>query len=152
MLNLCRGSYYINVIGNVLGDSSWTMGRYDGAVGYGENCAYMLGFPNTAGSSLSEQVDWPEYIGTLPDPNVLATILRNANYDYYNHAVVYASGLGHDVPASLFYSSKPSWFGSLAWPAIGPDVSGYVTDIPAVRRWKTYAVSGNLDDLFTDVS
>jgi hypothetical protein len=28
------------------------------------------------------------------------------------------------LPASFFLASKPSWFGSLAWPSIGPDVSG----------------------------
>jgi len=152
MLMLCRGSYYINVLGNVLGDSSWTMDRYDVSAGGYNNAAYQLGYPNVFGNSLTPNVSWPAYVGTLPDPNVLGTLLRNANYDYYHHAVVYADGLGHSVPASLFYSSKPSWFGSLQWPPIGPDVSGYVTDIPAVRRWKTYAVSGNLDDLFTDVS
>ena len=27
------------------------------------------------------------------------------------------------LPASLYLSSKPSWFGSLPWPPIGPDVS-----------------------------
>src|SRR5262249_49883285 len=27
------------------------------------------------------------------------------------------------LPASLFIPSKPSWFGSTPWPAIGPDVS-----------------------------
>jgi hypothetical protein len=152
MLTLCRGSYYINVIGNVLGDASWTMARYDATNISGEDCAYGLGYPNASGVSLTPGVSWPEYSGSYPDANVLATLLRNANYDYYNHAVVYASGLGHDVPASLFYSSKPSWFGSLAWPAIGPDVSGYVTDIPAQRRWKNYQSSGNLDDLFTDMN
>jgi hypothetical protein len=28
------------------------------------------------------------------------------------------------LPASFYLSSKPAWFGSHAWPAIGPDVSG----------------------------
>jgi hypothetical protein len=28
------------------------------------------------------------------------------------------------LPASFYLSSKPSWFGSIPWPAIGPDVSG----------------------------
>lgn len=28
------------------------------------------------------------------------------------------------MPASFYYSSKPSWWGSIAWPAIGPDVTG----------------------------
>lgn len=29
-----------------------------------------------------------------------------------------------DLPASFVYSSKPSWWGSLRWPGIGPDVTG----------------------------
>ena len=27
------------------------------------------------------------------------------------------------LPASFYYASKPSWFGSIAWPPIGPDVT-----------------------------
>ena len=152
LLTLLRGSYYISVIGNVLGDASWTLTEYDGGVGSGDIVAYALGFPSVWDWDSGEDSEWPDYDNSIPDPNVLATLLRNANYDYFHHAVVYAAGLGHDIPASLFYSSKPSWFGSLEWPPIGPDVGGLITDIPAQRRWKTYLVSGNIDDLFTDVS
>src|SRR5207247_11001311 len=28
------------------------------------------------------------------------------------------------LPASLYRSSKPSWWGTMPWPAIGPDVTG----------------------------
>jgi hypothetical protein len=28
------------------------------------------------------------------------------------------------LPASFYYASKPDWFGSVAWPPIGPDVDG----------------------------
>ena len=28
------------------------------------------------------------------------------------------------LPNSFYLSSKPSWFGSMAWPAIGPDITG----------------------------
>jgi hypothetical protein len=28
------------------------------------------------------------------------------------------------LPSSFYLPSKPSWFGSVAWPAIGPDVTG----------------------------
>ena len=35
------------------------------------------------------------------------------------------TGAGQNaMPASFYLSSKPSWFGSLTWPPIGPDVSG----------------------------
>lgn len=30
----------------------------------------------------------------------------------------------HVLPNSLYLSSKPSWWGSVAWPPIGPDVTG----------------------------
>jgi hypothetical protein len=34
-----------------------------------------------------------------------------------------ATGQG-PMPASFYLSSKPTWFGTVAWPPIGPDVSG----------------------------
>jgi len=45
------------------------------------------------------------------------------------------------MPASFYYSSKPSWWGSTPWPANGPDVSsgniadggGYANHIPAAN-------------------
>ena len=43
----------------------------------------------------------------------------------------------HNLPTSMYLSSKPSWFGNIPWPPIGPDVtggqdtSGHVYDIPA---------------------
>jgi len=30
----------------------------------------------------------------------------------------------HALPASFYLSSKPSWWGTMPWPAIGPDVMG----------------------------
>ncbi|MCK7489980.1 MAG: hypothetical protein MZU79_06990 [Anaerotruncus sp.] len=38
----------------------------------------------------------------------------------------------HVLPASLYLSRRlRSWFGSSAFPAIGPDVTGYAQNIPA---------------------
>jgi hypothetical protein len=49
--------------------------------------------------------------GISPYPNLLPTIGD--------------TGAGQSaMPASLYLSSKPSWFGSIPWPPIGPDVSG----------------------------
>jgi hypothetical protein len=35
------------------------------------------------------------------------------------------------LPPSLYLAGKPSWFGSVAWPPIGPEVSGMVSPLPA---------------------
>ena len=78
-----------------------------------------------------------------------STLLRHGNYDYFNQAAVWDPAItDHTIPASLFYSSKPSYFGALQWPPIGPDVAGLVTDIPAKARWNAYMISGNKNDLF----
>jgi hypothetical protein len=84
-----------------------------------------------------------------PDGAVKSTLLRHGNYDYYHKDVVWDSGISsRALGASLFYSSKPAYFGSLQWPPIGPDVAGLVTPIPAQARWNAYQSSGVLSDLF----
>ena len=86
-----------------------------------------------------------------PDPAVASTLLRHANYDYFHKDVVWDSTIAsRAIPDSLYYSSKPAFFGSLQWPPIGPDVSGLVTNIRAKARWNAYLTSGNLADLFEE--
>jgi hypothetical protein len=73
------------------------------------------------------------------DPLVATTLMRWGNYDTVNNAVRWQasevpSGISpygnavpnsQTLPASLYLSSKPSWWpASIPWPAIGPDVIG----------------------------
>jgi hypothetical protein len=52
------------------------------------------------------------------------------------------------LPASLFLTAKPAWFGTTPWPAIGPDVtggsdqSGHAYDIPAKRCYTALHLAG----------
>lgn len=69
---------------------------------------------------------------------------------FYNHqnVIFYAAnqpgitdeGDSADLPDSLYLTDKPSWWFDQGrcrpWPAIGPDVSGYVIDIPAKDRFE----------------
>ncbi len=77
------------------------------------------------------------------DPQTSAYLMRWGNWDTVNNAsrfvsgevptglAIYANAVpsictsegSGDCPASFYYSSKPSWFGSVAWPLAGPDVS-----------------------------
>lgn len=56
------------------------------------------------------------------------TFLRHANYDSATGSVSYSGSLTHTLPASFYLSSKPSWFGSTPFPAIGSDVTGGLSD------------------------
>jgi len=151
MVNLNRGSYYHNVVGNVLGASTWNAVALEmtGDPEMNNGYIYRLGYPNMGNNDYSAETAWPLYNGSYPDAKVKTTLLRHGNYDYLNRATVWDPAISDQtLPASLFYSSKPSYFGSLQWPPFGPDVPGYAAGIPAQTRWEAFLGSGKLSDLF----
>jgi hypothetical protein len=127
---------YLNVIGNVLGDGV-TQKVYEcnasttsaGNCGSGEDASiYVTGWSGNGGSKNS-----------MPnDPKVGSTMMRWGNWDTVNNATRFnaaevPSGISpyanavpssQALPASFYRSSRPSWWGNMPWPAIGPDVSG----------------------------
>lgn len=147
MISLERGSYYHNIVGNVLGSASWSgpgtfLYEMTGEPGYNQQSViYRLGYPNVANNMLAETVDnaWKDtYTINYPDSQVAATLIRHGNYDYKNAAIVWdASNPDHAVPASLYYSSKPAYFGNRPWPAFDHENPGAaaVTNIPAGYRY-----------------
>jgi hypothetical protein len=48
--------------------------------------------------------------------------LLHGNYENLGQKTVWASGMSQVLPASLYLPGKPAWWGSSAFPAIGPDV------------------------------
>ncbi len=152
LVDFCRGGYYHTVVGNIIGDSSYSPAVYefDGVAAI--NCCYILGYPGMDSISMAQFTGQP-FVGwdkpvTVPDADVAGTILRHGNFDYYNNAPQYLPDVTHIIPSSLFYGSRPAYWGSLDWPAIGPDVTGYVKQTPASRRWANYLASGDVADLF----
>lgn len=143
MIDLLRYSYYQNVMGNVLGDPSWNILEYEftGQKPYTTTQAiYRIGYPNIGNNAYVPgnspgNVDAPGL-----DPKVEETLVRWGNYDYFNHTTLWRDAdiptdvnvpLTNSLPASFYLSTRPSWFGSLQFPPIGPDVSGLRGDIPA---------------------
>jgi hypothetical protein len=53
-----------------------------------------------------------------------ASTLIHGDYSNITSAIQWATGITHTLPASFYHATKPSWWGSLPWPAIGPDVTG----------------------------
>ncbi|MBZ5723517.1 MAG: hypothetical protein LAP87_00830 [Acidobacteriia bacterium] len=67
--------------------------------------------------------------GVCPSPRsacpMYATSFFHGNYDHATATVTWDAGHpNHALPASFYLAAKPSWWGSLPWPAIGPDVTG----------------------------
>jgi hypothetical protein len=129
-----ENNYYENLVGNVLCHDGCS-GTYEYGEGGSKVSVYKLGYQSPGD-------------GSLPvDAQVVATLLRHGNYDYVTQTTVWdATITNHDLPASLYLSGKPVWFGTTPWPAIGPDVDGLVNKIPAQFRWE--ALQGY--PIFTD--
>jgi hypothetical protein len=150
-VQLKRLGYYYNMVGNILGSANQNPVAY--AIGCGGPVIYQLGYPNI-GNCRTRPWDGFTPTGGYPDPKVAATLLRWGNYDYLNRATRFvASEIPGGVPVpssqtivnSYYYSSKPAWWpAGIAWPPIGPDVtggngdtSGHVNKIPAQVCWET---------------
>ena len=93
-------------------------------------------------------------------------MMRWGNYDtvhasvQWNSAEVPTSGMkyvngnavpsGHSLPNSLYMNGKPGWWGSMPWPAIGPDVSGgqgpggFAYQTPAYLCFQNGSFSGGM--------
>jgi hypothetical protein len=140
------GGRFFNLVGNVLGTNSY----HTTYAALSDTSIYYLGVTDTA----------------LPnDPLVASTMMRWGNYDTVNDASRFLSGevpsglakyanavpSSQTLPNSFYLSAKPSWFGSIAWPPIGPDVTGgfdastgnHVHKIPARVCYENSAKDGN---------
>jgi hypothetical protein len=139
-VNIWAFNRFVNVVGNVLGTPDYHRVYEDSTSpvatrGWPERSIYVLGFSGAG-----------EYQPLGNDPLVMSTMLRWGNFDYATNQTHWnpdevPSGLGvpppGTLPASLWLSARPGWWGTVPWPAIGPDVSGgddragYACRIPA---------------------
>jgi hypothetical protein len=131
-VGLAYGSWWDSFIGNVIGREGQMAGwSYDdpsmttktavwGHGGIGN--LWMLGYD-------------PERWGMAPDPMTLSTMIRGGNFDYLGNEVVWSSGLqAQTLPASLYLTAKPGFFGSYQWPWVDPTGSTKLHALPAKAR------------------
>ena len=128
-VNIWAKNRLANIIGNVLGTSGYHTVYEDsqtlsGTPGNPDRSIYVLGY-----SGVEETIN-----SSVPyDPLAVSSLLRWGNFDYatnqthWNSVEIPAGNAvpaTHTLPSSLFLSSKPNWWGTMLWPAIGPDVTG----------------------------
>lgn len=128
-LNIQASNRFVNIVGNLLGNSAWHTNAYqlDETTAPGSaKTIYRLDFVDDSGAT--------NYF----DAQVAATLLRHGNYDTVNGAIVWDAGIADHSPAnSMYLASKPSWFGSAPWPpydSASPSSNSY-TNIPAGYRF-----------------
>ena len=116
---------YPNFVGNVLGGSglSWTSDETGATRDTSGGYVWSWGFHLDGGTTR---------VSTTPRD----TALRGGNYSAYTQQATWdASITDHNIPASLYLSSKPAFFGALPWPAIGPELNPMVGRLPAKDRY-----------------
>ena len=115
-------SFYYDVPGFVLNQVSFL--EYPSGRGY-DNYAYLwtLGYGETSddgsGTGCSSGVPPPCHKNGTSE-----TDLFHGNFDNINGSITWTAGISHALPDSLYLTSKPYWWGSLVYPATGPDVTG----------------------------
>jgi hypothetical protein len=131
-LEISIQQHYYSAVGNVLGipnlhtnwsnanlfsaNCSWTPTRSQPTV-YGLGCAGGYG-------------------GTY-DAAVRSTTILHGNYDYKTNGVAFwDGGADHALRNSMYYSSKPAFFGKCDWPAFGPDLSPVTRTLPAKAHYE----------------
>jgi hypothetical protein len=139
-IDLCSGQDYYSFVGNVLGNSPGLHATWSGAVLRGNDPFATRA--NPAVYSLSNTTPGSHGTGSCEDimfttaPSSDSTVLLQGNYDFKTAGVAFWADANHTLSNSIYYSSKPSFFGSCTWPGIGPDITPVATiSMPAYNRY-----------------
>jgi hypothetical protein len=124
-IGLMEGHKWYSFVGNVLGMANQPLTGYvlDAPFPWGDNPIGMwrLGYN-------------PENWAAPPDPNVTGTVVREGNFDYATSQVRWVLG-PQTLPASLYLSGKPAFFGNNPWPWVDPTGTVKVATLPARARF-----------------
>ncbi len=124
-IGLMEGHKWYSFVGNVLGTASQPLTGYvlDALFPWGDNPIGMwrLGYN-------------PENWAAPPAPTVTGTVIREGNFDYATSQVHWVAG-PQTLPASLYLSGKPAFFGNNPWPWVDPTGTVKVATLPARARF-----------------
>jgi hypothetical protein len=128
-IGLMYGHYYYSFVGNVLGTpdenpSPFSSFAYEDFWPWKDDPVglWRIGYTPT---------NWD----ARPDPRVVNTTHRHANFDYATNSVVWATGFDGMLPDSLYLTSKPAFFGNNPWPWVDPIGPTKLATLPARARY-----------------
>ena len=139
-ITLDRGQWNYNIVGNVLGNPVTVWADYwltNGSPSSEDTrYIYRFGYPNVGNNTYTAGNDWRLAASPGWDTNVIPKTFLHGNYDYQSLSTNWDAGVAdHSLPVSFLYATKPSWWGTLAWPPIGSDLTPMVNLIPAHARY-----------------
>jgi hypothetical protein len=125
---LMYGSWWHSFIGNVIGEP----GRMNGWVYEDPGDGTFRGLVSYIWKFGYDPAHWEQ----AADPKVKSTALRDGNFDYLTNQVRWDRA-AQTLPASLYLSGKPAFFGSNAWPWVEPVGGTKLGVLPARQRFQT---------------
>jgi hypothetical protein len=130
-VELGSGMLDMNVVGNVLGAPGAPRAEFEtrgpGTCRRPVPFIYRLNYDGAKG--------YCEF-ATPPETRASDTLLRHGNYDSVTRAVRWDPSISsRTLPASLYLTRKPAFFGALPWPWVDPTAVPRVGTLPARARF-----------------
>ena len=128
---LMFGSWWHAFIGNVMGDEGQMSGWLYEDSGVGSPSGSAWGDGQYIWKLGYDPTHWEQSV----DPKVRTTTLRDGNFDYVTNSVKW-DRTPRAIPASLYLTSKPAFFGDNLWPWVDPTSPTPLAVLPARQRYE----------------
>jgi hypothetical protein len=131
-IGLMYGHYYYSFVGNVLGTADQSPAPY-AAFAYEDFHPWELHGPVGLWRLGYAPGDW---FGPA-DARVISTTHRHGNFDYVTNSVQYSNCYDPVLPASLYLTAKPAFFGAYTWPWVDATGPTKLYTLPARARYES---------------
>jgi hypothetical protein len=139
-LEIGKYQLYYSGVGNVLGRSG-LHATWSNATVFSADCNWTStrSRPTVYGLGCDSSSQGGPY-----QSNVRSTAILHGNYDYRTGGVAFwDGGSQRALRTSMYYSARPAFFGSCAWPVFGPDLIPITNTLPAKARYEDSTACGD---------